>query len=249
MKKTIITKDTLHINQLIGFFESDPIFTIEQITSFYKRFEAEVKRNTIDWRIHQLKKLNVIYRISRGCYSLKEQNEFNPQIDDALHCLYKEITEHFPFIEVCIWNTKWLNQFMCHQIGKFFILIEVDRDSVESVFYYLREKHDNLFLNPPAEILEKYGDNKKETIIIKPLISESPILKVDKVQIAPLEKILVDLMSDELFEAYQGQELENIYQSVLEKHTINQPQMLRYASRRNKKKEVISKLKILKELN
>lgn len=202
-----------------------------------------MKRNTIDWRIHQLKKLNILYRVSRGCYSLKEQNEFKPVIDEKLLCLYEKITKHFPFIELCIWHTKWFNEFMRHQIGSFSILIEVDRDSVDSVFYYLREEYDNLFLNPSTEILEKYGSNKKETIIIKPLISEAPILEIDKIQIAPLEKLLVDLTSDKLFEAYQGQELENIYQSALEKYTINKPQMLRYANRRNKKKEVMHKLK------
>lgn len=242
VKKTIINRNTLHINDLLSFFEHQATFTIKDIAAFYQQFESEVKRSTIDWRIHQLTELAIIHRIKRGAYSLKEQKKFKPIISDELYNLYQEIKEHFPFINLSVWYTKWLNQFMHHQMGKFFVLIEVDRGVEASVFYHLREKYNHLFLNPSIEILEKYGGDQKENIIIKSLISEAPLLKVNEIQIAPLEKILVDLLSDTLFEAYQGQELENIYASTLEQYNINQARMLRYAKRRSKKEEVLNQL-------
>jgi len=222
---------------------------VNEIISFYNKYEVKISRSTIDWRIHRLRKLEVIHRISRGLYSLKKQNAFIPTISEKLYDLYKIINKEFRYLEICIWNTKWLNEFMRHQIGNFIIIIEVDKEAIESVFYFLRESQNNVLLNPTIEIMEKYVVHGKETIFVKPLISEAPILKKDNIKTAPIEKIMVDILSEDLFGSYQGQELKNIYQSIFEKYSINKPKMLRYAKRRNKRKEVIELLELENELN
>jgi len=243
-EKKPITQPSLHTNTLIDAFKCQPTFTVKDVIAFYKQFESEIKRSTIDWRIHQLKELEVIYKIARGSYSLKKQKYFTPYTEE-ITVLYQEIIHAFPYVDICLWHTKWLNGFMQHQIGRFFTIIEVDKEATEAVFYFLKEKQRSVFLNPSVDLLDKYAINDKETIIIKPLISQAPTLSINDVTTAPLEKILVDLLCDDIFGSFQGQELKNIYQNAFEKYSLNKPQMLRYAGRRHRTKEVKQQLQHL----
>ncbi len=110
---------------------------------------------------------------------------------------------------------------------------------MESIFLALKDKYNNVFLNPNADILEKYVFNSNNPIIVKPLISEAPMQKVRNINTTTIEKILVDLFSDEnLFQFYQGREKKTIFKEAYAKFTINNSKLLRYASRRGKKEEI-----------
>src|SRR5690606_6492897 len=101
------------------------------------------------------------------------------------------------------------------------------------------EQGKDVFLDPSDEVLNKYVIDTREPVIITRLTSESPIQKIDNVNTVTLEKILVDLLCDEkLFAAQQGAELERIYRTAFEKYTVSTTKLLRYASRRGKKKEI-----------
>lgn len=80
---------------------------------------------------------------------------------------------------------------------------------------------------------------RNEAIVLKDLVSEAPRQKFDNVFTATLEKILVDIFCDaEFFGGFQGAELMNIFSSAMEKYIIQSSRMLRYASRRGKRKEI-----------
>ena len=53
-----------------------------------------------------------------------------------------------------------------------------------------------VFLNPSEDMLSRYISNFDEVIIVKSLISESPISDQDGIKVASLEKLLVDCVSD-----------------------------------------------------
>ncbi len=78
----------------------------------------------------------------------------------------------------------------------------------------------------------------KEPIIVKTLVSEAPVRNIDGVCTVSIEKMLVDIYCDSiLFPAQQGSELIYIFKEALEKYTVNENRMLRYASRRGKKEK------------
>ncbi len=111
---------------------------------------------------------------------------------------------------------------------------------MESVFYFLKEKEKNVFLNPSPDILSRYASGDKETIIIKPLVSEAPVQKLQGIETITIEKVLVDIFTDEiLFAAQQGGEMLQIFSEVYSKYTINESKMLRYADRKRKKEALI----------
>jgi len=125
---------------------------------------------------------------------------------------------------------------MIHQPGRFYILVEVDKESAESVFYYLKEHKISALIDPTKDVLEKYLPDKKETYIVMPLVSEAPLQKSEKINSPTIEKILVDIFCDDLiFAAQQGSEMRTIFREAYIKYTVNESRMMRYADRRGKK--------------
>lgn len=237
-----IAKKSLHIKELRNAFMRSQSVSVNDLIKFFQGFNKEVERSTVDWRIYELTKLGVLYRIGRGIYSLSETNHFKPEVSRSLKLLFGTVKKQFPFLNICVWNTKLINEFMLHQPGRFYTILEVDKDAMESVFYELKDQGRDVFLNPSEEVMSKYVTSKKKPIIITSLITEAPLEEIDGVKTTTLEKILVDICSNEtLFNAQQGAELTRIYETAFEKYTISETKLLRYARRRNKK-EVIEQL-------
>ena len=137
---------------------------------------------------------------------------------------------------MCIWNTSSLNEFMIHQPGRFYILIEVDKEAAQSVFFYLKELKLSVFIEPTKDLFEKYLPDEKETFIVKSLVSEAPLQTINRIDSPTIEKILVDIFCDDIiFAAQQGSEMRTIFQEALAKYTVNMNRMMRYAGRRSKK--------------
>ena len=107
---------------------------------------------------------------------------------------------------------------MIHQPGRFYILIEVDKNATQSVFFYLKEKKYSVFIDPTKDLIEKYLPDEKETLIVKSLVSEAPIQPINKINTATIEKILVDIYCDDvIFAAQQGSEMRNIFKDAISK--------------------------------
>lgn len=203
---------------------------------FYRKFEPEVKETTVNWRIYILVQTCVLSRTGRGKFTLGEGRHYAPQITSKIKKIYGRLHEQFPYLQICIWNTSVLNELMIHQPGRFYTLIEVEKDAAESVFYSLKEDKHAVFLNPTAHILSHYASDEKEVVIVKSLVSEAPIQDVQGVRTITIEKMLVDIFSDEtIFAAQQGSEMHNIFREAYNRYTIHENRMLRYANRRKKK--------------
>ena len=202
---------------------------------FYREYEPELKETTVSWRVYNLIREGVLSRIGRGKYTLGEGRIFIPQ-SSRIKTLYTKLNKQFPFLKICVWNTSILNELMLHQPGRFYTLIEVEKDSVEAVFYFLKEKEKNIFLDPSADILSRYASGEKVAIIVKSLVSEAPTQNIQGVETVTLEKILVDIFTDEiLFAAQQGSEMQQIFSEAFNKYTLHESRMLRYADRKRRK--------------
>jgi hypothetical protein len=117
-------------------------------------------------------------------------------------------------------------------------VVEVDKDSIEAVFNTLTGLSKKVFLNPTSEIYLRYIGDFNEVIIIKKLVTESPIVKIDKIWVPSLEKLLVDCLVDKQLFAAQQNELDFIFKSVFSKYTLNISKMTRYARRRGYENEL-----------
>ncbi|MFZ2431923.1 MAG: DUF6577 family protein [Lutibacter sp.] len=226
-------------NTIESYFKSNTQLSRKEIGSLINNDFPELSEGTISVYLSKLKKAGKINNPARGIYSITDKQIFNPEVTQNLKNLYNKIHKEFPFIEICVWNTKWLSDLMRHQPFKNYTIIEVDKEASEQVFNTVNEFIKNVYINPDEEIFERYiSSNTEEVTIIKNLVTESPTVKNNKIGIPALEKLLVDIIIDEeLFAAQQG-ELNFIYKTAFNKYDINELKMKRYAARRNRETEV-----------
>jgi len=239
MKEVGKVYDKFRIEEIKEHFANRP-FTSKELYQFYLEYEPDLKQNTFRWRIYNLKQSGIITSVKRGTYMLESRKTFAPPISLSLKRIYNKIKEQFPYIEASLWETNWLANYMVHQPRTDNIIIEVDKDAMESVFALFQETKNNVFLNPNKHDVETYLMTGKSNIVVKNLVVESPIQLQNKIYVPKIEKIIVDLFVDkDLFIMYQGQELANIYDALFESFSINQSTLNRYATKRKVKERLI----------
>lgn len=234
-------------------FANQPYITREELFDFYKSFEPDLKESTFAWRIYSLKEKSLLKAVKQGVYTLLVKQQFHPRLDPKLKEIATKLNKQFPKIRYCVWSTRWLNEWMIHQPGRFLLLVEVEAAATESVFYFLKdESYKNVFLNPDENLLEYYVYEQQESIIVKQLVTKAPLSKEKTVSIPTLEKILVDLFVEhKLFSPFQGEELAHIYNNLYKQNALNITKLLAYAKRRTKEVELldfITKNTLLKAL-
>ncbi len=246
-------KDVLQIDEFKEYFYSYKSFSADDIELFYSSIQQNVHSATLKTRIHRLIKKGIIKRTRKNSYAMGSEKKLVPIFDNELKSLYKEIKSQFPLLKLCIWNTKIINHLMIHQPGVFYTIIEVESDKEQrlmhahSVYNFLNEQHNNVFLDPKEEVFELYVSLARNAFIVIPLVSEAPLQNVENIATITIEKLLVDLYCEKvLFTAQQGAELATIFEEAFEKYTINQTKLFRYASRRSQKKGISN---YLNELN
>jgi hypothetical protein len=231
-------------NKLIETFKERGSFDRDELFQFYLDFEPDLKESTFSWRIYDLKKKDIIKTIGRGVYVISYKPKYRPVLSDNVLKIVRKTNERFEEIQYAIWENQWLNEFTQHQVSNQMIVVEVEKEFTESVYYYLNDSLKmDFFLNPDEKEIEFYISESAVPVVIKRLVTRAPINKLkDKknaVPIASLEKIMVDLFADEnLFHFYQGSELINIYEKILERYSINFTKLFSYAKRRKKELEI-----------
>jgi hypothetical protein len=199
--------------------------------------------------VHSLVQMGLLNRIGRGKFIIGEGKNFIPEVSPKMKAINSKLKKKFPYLKTCIWNTSVLNEFMVHQPGRFYLLIEVEKEATQSLFYFLKEAKYSVFIDPTSDLLEKYLPSERESLIIRSLVSEAPIQNVKGINTASLEKMLVDVFCDDvLFSAQQGSEMRTLFKEALNKYSVNENRMLRYADRRRKKESFTKYLNSISNL-
>ena len=231
-------------NRLIEEFKNRKYFTRKDLYKFYLFFEPNLKEGTFGWRIYDLKDKNIIRSIKRGLYVISYKPRYKPKTSPALIKLAKRITDKFEDTKHCIWETEWLNEFSQHQASKRIILIEIEKEFIESLYYNLKDSSINeLYLNPDDKAIDFYIAESTYPVVIKNLITRSPIFKRTEKRVkfyTPLlEKILVDIFAEEKFFYYlQGTEMIHIYENAIRNYAINFTKLFSYAKRRGREQDI-----------
>ncbi len=92
---------------------------------------------------------------------------------------------------------------------------------------------------PGKEILGDFFSDLKRPIIVRTLVSEAPYKIFRNIPVASLEKIIVDIFSDEEFVYLQSNELALMIKAAFERYTISESKLVRYADRKRKKKMLL----------
>lgn len=226
---------------ILNFAKSRSCFTLSELAD-YVRSKVMISDSGILWHIQKLIKLNKVSRLSRGHYRIFAKKEFRTTLDDDLRLLYTDIKSKFPLIDVVVYSGHDITALQRHISANNALYLEVTREASEMVFHYLIDKKLLVYHRPNSEFMSDYVDLSEQCIIVKPLVTESPIKETDGICVPTLEKLLVDINADPDFYYIQGVEASYIMENATSLYQLNTPKMLRYASRRGIREKMQSYL-------
>lgn len=217
-------------------FQNRKRFTKRDIYEFYLAQGKNLNDPALRWRIHDLKKAGVLQSIQTGVYVISNNPVYIPLADQFTKEIVKLFEEKYDGLDYCVWNTRLINEFSLHQAFKYFYVFDTDRDITESVFYHFKANNLNVYHNPGTQIMDDYVVGSEDAIVLRPLVSRSPLIKDDGISFPSIEKILVDIFCDQhQFYAYGGSEMIFIFEKAFDLCKINFSSLYAYAERRGKK--------------
>lgn len=199
--------------------------------------------------LKRLVEQGMLTKAGYGLYSFPEKGKqpFVYKPSEEEQTIAEQIKKKFPFADFCVWKPSVLVPYMRHIPALGMMFVDVERVAMESMFNFLQSNapSTSILLNPTAQECERYITTEK-LLIVRLLVNEAPITKVNDTPVPTLEKILVDAAGDKELIFAQGAELYTIYEEAFSRHNVNLSRLLRYAARRNRKDNI---LKIIKTQN
>lgn len=231
---------TLAIPELKMKFSKRETVRKVELWEFYLLQNPDLTEQAFRRILYSLEKESCITPIGAGIYALinpflaSNKKKFVPSLSLTAQELSIDVRKNFPYTQYLIWETGALHEFMIHQPSQSQIILEIDKEATESVFNKLKEQSaGNIFLEPDRVTFERYIIDAPESILLLQLVTQSPKMKTKGVVSAKLEKILVDIFSDEdRFFTFHGQEMINIFENAFSTYWINTKTLFRYAGRR-----------------
>ena len=228
-------------DMILNFAGSRNSFTLCELADYVRSREA-ISDSGILWHIKKLIRQNKLSRLSRGLYGAFVKREFSPMLTDELKQLYGDISSEFPLIDVAVYSGHDITSLQHHLSANNALYVEVTKEASEAVFHYLIDKKIKAYHKPDSKFMYDYVDLSEHCVIVKPLVTESPLKKIDGISMPTLEKLLVDINADPDFYYLQGVEASYIMDNARSFYHLNTPKMLRYASRRGIREKMQSYL-------
>ncbi|HMQ48771.1 MAG TPA: hypothetical protein PKA00_15245 [Saprospiraceae bacterium] len=220
-------------------FQDKKLLTKSELLSWLEAVYPDASEETLSWRIYNMKERGFLESPGRGMYRLATREDFMPVFSNLSKRIAAMLAKELPLVNVCIWETRWLNAWMELQPAYNWTLVEAEKDTLNAIFNHLTGLSKKVYLQPNRTIMELYVLSLNEAVIVKPLVSEAPLMRKGKITTASPEKMLVDIVAEpDIFVGQQG-ELEHIFENMFSQILIHQNRLLRYARRRKREKQVL----------
>lgn len=239
-------------NDILQFAKDKASFSANDLVKYFESIGIQFSKGSIYTRLRRMVAEGFLIKSSFGLYafSMESKARFLPYFNKEMEDIENFIRSNYPFLDLCVWNLVDIKS-LSHYISKADIIyIEVDRDAMEGVFSRLSDFVTNrrVFLTPSEDDYPLYV-NSQPSVVIKPLISQAPLLRYHKNSSrTTIEKILVDVISDSDFTPWQDYESLRLYETAFDRYNINNSKLLRYASRRGKAEEVKQTIEDIKNI-
>lgn len=119
------------------------------------------------------------------------------------------------------------------------LIVEVPKGKCDEVRLALKQEFQDVTLIKNAYPMI---DDLHDFILVKPMITESPVIYNEGVSVPELEKLLVDRDSDKEYASLDDAFIQKEFQRAFELYPVNTSRLLRYAGRKGKKEEIQSRI-------
>ena len=208
------------------FFECFP----ERSKKFYNNYLTDLYKN------------NVLYRYDTDLLKLSNEKKefiFNNSIDDELKNKLESIE---PVIDISIWRLSDLNRFMSLQPFLNIIFVETYYYAIDVIVNLLMDCGKKVVIEDDYDTYVKYN-RVDELYVIRKINEDSPINRrnslhnVDEkktnIVFPKIEKVIVDIIVDDIFNTILSDETYRILCELLKKYKINMATIKRYATKKH----------------
>lgn len=217
------------------------ILVRKDFVAWFKSAYPDGSIRSMDTELRQMVAAGAMERTGYGQFRLcaDVKPPYIPVVSPEMKTLFSGISERYPYAGFCIWQARVVSSFMQHVPSIDVLILETDRTAAEAVYEDVRDMANGrtVLLRPTEKEYRLYASSTP-SLLVKDLISEAPVISVDGVTTASLEKILVDATIVPEFKFARGSELFTIYENADQMYRIGKKTMLRYAARRGKKEEI-----------
>lgn len=229
------------LRHILDYASSHPYFSVAELASATPEGVLS-SRSTLEWHLWQLTKEGRLSRIGKGQYSSNPQKSFIPRDMDVDESLYNQLKAEYPEATFCIYKGTIFANLQHHLSYNALTYIETQRELTDVIFHRFQDEGQTVFHRPDKKVFYDYIDISKPGIIVKPLITDSPLQVSSGITVPTLEKILVDIRCDADFDYMGGSESDRMLENAASLYTINRSKLLRYAGRRNCRESIEAEL-------
>lgn len=186
------------------------------VEDFMKAFDG-APAPTVFSRIRALVKAGRIFPVAKGVYQVGFRMEYHPEVSQRMQ-LAANIVQSAVIGE----------NFCVHEQGGN-LFVEIDKKAVPQAVKALKESFPNVLTLAQYHVV---AGSVSDCIVVKHLISESPLISEQSVRLPSLEKLLVDMTVDQEYTLIPDDKLQFEFQKAFEVYRPDVNRILRYASRR-----------------
>jgi hypothetical protein len=204
----------------------NPYFNIIDLRKTLPSQYSSLKPATLSRYLAGLVKDGTIFDAGRGWYSnIEKPFELDKE---PIGKIISDIEKQYPLLSFSCWSTEQIKEYLQHMINQFVTFVFVDKESMTSVYEFLRDKEYNAWLNPRVREVELFTVRGK-TVVIRQGISKEP----REGHAATIEKVLVDLYVEaENLKFMDLNEYTLMQQNIITSGRINIASLISYAKRR-----------------
>ena len=179
-------KQVLRAECLPALGNQSKYFSTETVTTWLNCRKLRCPQATLNRYLHEFTRAGLIQDAGRGWYSrLATPFTLNRE---PVSSLVQNLNRTFPLVEFSCWSTEQIKGAMHHLLSRFVTFVNVEADSMESVWEYLREAGWDAWLNPRGAEAARFAVRER-TVVVRRESRKSP----SKEPFAPVEKLLVEL--------------------------------------------------------
>ena len=227
---------------IIAYAQTRPEFSRREMFSCFRENNLDFSPATVTSGLLALARAGTVRKLRRGVYALADTRKqpFVPFYDEEMQGLESKIRGSFRFARFCMWNSSDIKRFSHYVVNLDVIYVDVEREAMEPVFSFLLDAHlaRRVYLNPSEDDYTYYIYGKP-TIVVRPLVSEAPVIVYsgDSNRLS-LEKLLVDIAIDKDFISFHDYESLRFYRNAMDTCLVNETKLLRYAARRGCREKI-----------
>lgn len=186
-------------------------------------------------RINKMIASGELSRVGNGQYAFYNKKRFDYLLinNASLEILNKLEYRFDKSAKYIVYESNVLNMFLNHLIARPTVIVEAEKDLVESMFWFLKEEgFKNILLNPTENENYIYNPYDGSGVIIKTMVSKSPIN--NKRHKITLEKLVVDIVCDKTLNMFfEGAEIPLMVENILNNYAVKYDSVRNYTKRRH----------------